>query len=374
MWFHAPALIAFSLAIAAARPGFASCGDRPGDVQAVADARADAAAECDCTAAASHTGYVDCVARVASAAARAGRLRSHCRTPVVRCAVRSTCGRPGSVTCCRTRADGTRRCSVMSSAALCTAPSGGSACVGSEPSCCDACGAGSCTPPTTTTTTPPPGCGSDLDCDDGNGCTDDRCVDGKCQHQCLCVAPDGSASCCPGPAAQCPSPSWFYTCGDPVCGGHRDHPDVPMCGGGETPGASCAPEGVSCDPGDLCNRLLVCAPSDPTHGGLCPISRRRAKEHIRYLGEQDVKRLHDELMRFRLATFRYRGNASRTQLGFIIDDMEPSLSVDPVRDMVDLYAYTSMAVAALQTQAREIEALRNEVETLRRGLKRRPAR
>ena len=54
--------------------------------------------------------------------------------------------------------------------------------------------------------------------------------------------------------------------------------------------------------------------------------------------------------------------------------MEPSLSVDPVRDMVDLYAYTSMAVAALQTQAREIEALRNEVETLRRDLKKRPVR
>ena len=41
---------------------------------------------------------------------------------------------------------------------------------------------------------------------------------------------------------------------------------------------------------------------------------------------------------------------------------------DPARDMVDLYGYTSMAVAALQTQAREIEALEREVRALRREL------
>jgi len=79
-------------------------------------------------------------------------------------------------------------------------------------------------------------------------------------------------------------------------------------------------------------------------------------------------------MRLRLATFRYRQNASRTQLGFIIDDAEPSPSIDPARDMVDLYAYTSMAVAALQTQAHEIEALRNEVRSLRRELEGRGVR
>ena len=161
MSFRAPALTAFALALAVAGPAFPSCGDRPGDAQAVADARAAAAAECDCATASSHTGYVDCVARVANAAVRAGRLRLHCRPAVVRCATRSTCGRPGAVTCCRTRADGTRRCSV-SSAALCTSPVGGSACVGDEPSCCDACGAGSCTPAATTTTLPS-GCGSYLD-------------------------------------------------------------------------------------------------------------------------------------------------------------------------------------------------------------------
>jgi len=371
MRFPALALIAGSLAVAAARPGFPSCGDRPADAQAVVDARAAAAARCDC-AAASHATYVDCVARVANGEARAGRLRPQCRAAVLRCAAHSTCGRPGAVTCCRTRGDGTGRCRVKGSGAECTVPAGGSACVGSEPSCCDACSTGSCAP-ATTTTMQPPRCGSNLDCDDGNGCTEDICVDGKCQHECRCVGPGGSASCCPGPAAQCPSPSWFYTCGDPVCGGHRDR-GVPPCGSGQTPGKSCSPEGTRCDPRNACNRLLVCAASDPVQRGGCPISRRRAKENIRYLGESDLRRLHDELMHFRLATFHYRENASRTQLGFIIDDVEPSLSVDPVRDLVDLYGYTSMAVAALQTQAREIEALRSEVEALRRELKERPAR
>src|SRR5438552_16580001 len=76
-------------------------------------------------------------------------------------------------------------------------------------------------------------------------------------------------------------------------------------------------------------------------------------------------------MKFRLATFRYKeAAAARTQLGFIIDDVAPSPSIDPARDMVDLYGYTSMAVAALQTQAREIEALTREVRALRRELER----
>jgi len=80
-----------------------------------------------------------------------------------------------------------------------------------------------------------------------------------------------------------------------------------------------------------------------------------------------VKRLRDELMRFRLATYQYKGAPSERHLGFIIDDIEPSAAVDPGRDMVNLYGYTSMAVAALQSQAREIAALKKEVARLRRA-------
>src|SRR5439155_483716 len=261
--------IAAVLVLLAARPVLPACGDRPGDAGAVAATRAAAEARCDCAAATSHDGYVQCVGRVASDAVRNGQLRLRCRRAVVSCARRSTCGRPGAVTCC----GGAGQCAITSAAA-CTAP-GGSACAGDQPSCCDAC-AGGCAPgkTTTTTTLPPSSCQTDKDCDDGNGCSADRCVDGACQHECLCVGPTGSVTCCPGPAAECPSPTWYYTCGDPVCGGHRDHPGVPPCSAGETPGAACSPEGATCDPGSDCNQLLVCATSDPTHGGRCPISRR----------------------------------------------------------------------------------------------------
>jgi hypothetical protein len=98
---------------------------------------------------------------------------------------------------------------------------------------------------------------------------------------------------------------------------------------------------------------------------MCPISRRTAKEKIKYLREADVQRLRDELMKFRLATYEYSGQASpERHLGFIIDDVEPSAAVDPGRDMVDLYGYLSMAVAALQAQSREIEVLKKEIAML----------
>src|SRR5438552_4022574 len=223
-------------------------------------------------------------------------------------------------------------------------------------------------------------CQADADCDDGNPCTVDRCNNGMCEHECLCVGPGGALQCCPGPAAQCLPPTtsttttlpgpltWFYTCGDPVCGGHGPHPGVSPCSPGAVAGAACSPEGATCDPGDSCNQLLLCATSDPTHGGMCPISRRAYKENIHYLNDADVERLHEELMRFRLATYQYKGAPSERHLGFVIEDIEPSAAVGSGRNMVDLYGYTSMTVAALQSQAREIKVLKKEVVKLRRAL------
>ena len=52
-------------------------------------------------------------------------------------------------------------------------------------------------------------------------------------------------------------------------------------------------------------------------------------------------------------------------LGFLIDGHESLACVDPERDQVDLYGYASMAVAALQVQAREIEQLRAELAALK---------
>jgi hypothetical protein len=55
----------------------------------------------------------------------------------------------------------------------------------------------------------------------------------------------------------------------------------------------------------------------------------------------------------------------------MIDDVGGSQAVDAQRDMVDLYGYTSLAVAALQTQAREIQTLRKEIAEIKAALARR---
>jgi hypothetical protein len=144
---------------------------------------------------------------------------------------------------------------------------------------------------------------------------------------------------------------------------------VPPCTT-EHAGEPCSCLGQECDPADACDRLLVCATSDPTHGGICPISRRAYKEDIQYLDAAEQQRLHDELLKFRLATYRYKtGDASpATHLGFIIDDVGSGPAVAADGDHVDLYGYASMAVAAVQTQAREIAQLRREIEGLKAAL------
>jgi hypothetical protein len=96
-------------------------------------------------------------------------------------------------------------------------------------------------------------------------------------------------------------------------------------------------------------------------------SLRRFKKGIRYLSAADTQGLHDALLGFRLATYQYRheGAGGPEHLGFIIDDVGPGPAVAPNGEMVDLYGFTSMAVAAIQNQARQIEELRREVATLR---------
>ncbi len=102
----------------------------------------------------------------------------------------------------------------------------------------------------------------------------------------------------------------------------------------------------------------------------CPVSQRKMKKDITYLSEQDKQRLSDELMSFPLATYRYKTEsaADREHLGFIIDDVAPSPAVLPSGERVDLYGYSTMTVATLQVQARQIAELRREVEDLRREL------
>ncbi len=161
--------------------------------------------------------------------------------------------------------------------------------------------------------------------------------------------------------------TWFSTCGDPVCkqGGWKDK-GLPLCSKSEAKGAKCDPKGAKCDPKDDCNSTLLCSDKDPKAGpGGCPISQRAAKRDIRYLSPTDEGRYAAELAAMKLATWRYKGGDGSTKLGFIIDDTPASVAVDGRGDRVDLYSYTSLAIAALKQQQRQISELRAEIAALK---------
>jgi len=104
-------------------------------------------AQCDCAGAPDHSTFVRCASQVAKNAVKSGTLSKQCKRAVVACEARSTCGKPGFVTCCRTTVKGKTKCSIKRDAAHCKAPKHGTACPGQTSSCCDACGAGGCVAP-----------------------------------------------------------------------------------------------------------------------------------------------------------------------------------------------------------------------------------
>jgi hypothetical protein len=106
--------------------------------------RAEIDAVCDCASATSHGAYVHCAVHVINDAVKAHTLPKKRRGAVKMCAARSTCGKPGFVTCCRTTAKGVTHCSIKSDPGKCKAPKGQTAHVGDHASCCDACTATGC--------------------------------------------------------------------------------------------------------------------------------------------------------------------------------------------------------------------------------------
>lgn len=162
-----------------------------------------------------------------------------------------------------------------------------------------------------------------------------------------------------------PPLTWWQTCGDPACGGFTPPPDAVFCTD-QVIDEVCSTDGESCViMDDDCNASLLCADADPATN--CPISQRAAKRDIAYLSPEqraDIARL---LLDTRLARYRYneQGAAEARHLGFIIEDQPTSPAVLPRGDRVDVYGYTSMAVAAIQEQAEELATLRAEVAALR---------
>lgn len=181
-----------------------------------------------------------------------------------------------------------------------------------------------------------------------------------------------------------PNLKWYTTCGDPVCGasGWMPKTGIPLCTT-EKAGDACTTASSKCDPKDSCNAVLSCVTADPK--GMCPISKRAYKTEISYLDQAGLQRYADELTRVRLATYRYK-TGGPTRLGFIIDDLpgaEPQgpesaarVSVDAAGEHVDLYGYTSMAVAAVKLQEQKIAALEAELRELKQlvAQQARPAR
>jgi len=66
-----------------------------------------------------------------------------------------------------------------------------------------------------------------------------------------------------------------------------------------------------------------------------------------------------------LATWQYNWENEGEHLGFLIDDVEGTAAVRPDGEHVDLYGYISLAVAAIQSQQAQIEALEAEIKALK---------
>lgn len=270
--------------VASGNPARAACGDSAGDAAAVLAARTAVESACPCAAAVSRRDYVRCAADVLGPLAGAGTLPVECARAVRRCVRGSTCGRPGAVTCCRTKAAGATRCQVRRSAEACTAPPGGQACAGAFASCCDACAAAGCvstttTSTSTTTTTLGPCSGGPFSC--GGACDPGlTCAPiGDFEPYCGCV-PDGSQPCELAPFPYC---NGF--CGDGgVCGPSSIAPgsacicvpagstpcgyaDAPSCGGACTGTNEC--QGFRIGSFELC-ACTVPGPCGCGQLGTCP--------------------------------------------------------------------------------------------------------
>lgn len=109
----------------------------------------------------------------------------------------------------------------------------------------------------------------------------------------------------------------------------------------------------------------------------CPISSRAAKRDIRYLSPAESAEVARAALGTRLATYEYTDPALRgpRRLGFIYEDAATHpYARTPDISGVDLYGYTSMLLATVQQQQRQIEALQRDVASLRAGSARRARR
>jgi hypothetical protein len=190
----------------------------------------------------------------------------------------------------------------------------------------------------------------------GQACTASGayCTYGDLSCQCTNCTTGPVDSCAGDPTWHCAAPNADATC--PA--------GIPLLGSAcTTANQTCS---YSCGAGGA--RLCKGGAWYSASGGPCPVSNRRAKKDIVYLRQADRLRLADELARFKLATYEYRDPAlaGKRHLGFIIEDVPGSPAVDRDGNMVDLYGYASMLVAAVQAQGEEIAKLKTELARMKR--------
>jgi hypothetical protein len=168
-----------------------------------------------------------------------------------------------------------------------------------------------------------------------------------------------------GPDPSCTRCTIGACCGSGCCGAGE------WCDtSGTTPVCRCSSNNA-CPTGEMCassiGGLNICGVVCCTGGG-CPMSRRMFKRDIQSVDDPALQRIYDELREIQLTTYAYKVDPkeAKRHLGFIIDDTKTQYPINPDGNTVDLYGYMSMAVAAIQVQSREIEALRAEVARLRR--------
>ncbi len=171
-------------------------------------------------------------------------------------------------------------------------------------------------------------------------------------------------------------------CGSQVPIGRPCDAGTPLtwdCGGASTScpadrphlGAACTMEALDCNYGqEPCQSTSFVCENGTWHSKMnqCPVSTARMKKEIHYLSDAELKDLSEQTDSLRLTTYRYTEGDPQQHLGFIIEDAPASPAVIQGRDRIDLYGYTSMTVATLQVQQKEIAALRAEVESLRREI------
>ncbi len=98
------------------------------------------------------------------------------------------------------------------------------------------------------------------------------------------------------------------------------------------------------------------------------VSRREFKTDIAYVDDAERAALAEQAMQTHLARYRYKTDPETMQrhLGFIIDDMpKGSPAVQSDQTHVDLYGYTSMLIATVQEQQKQIDELKKLVAALR---------